>query len=39
MIADTDGYIKKFDVFQEKFEQMPEKMKSFDLWECFYEHI
>ena len=33
MIADTDGYINKFDVYQEIFEQVPEDMKSFGLGE------
>ena len=34
MIADTDGYINKSDVYQGKFEQVPEDMKSFGLGEC-----
>ena len=28
MIADIDGYINKFDLYQGKFEQVPEDMKS-----------
>ena len=31
MIAGTDGYINKFDVYQGKFELVPEDMKSFGL--------
>ena len=34
IIADTDGCINKFDVYQGKFEQVPEDMKSFGLGEC-----
>ena len=33
MIADADGYINKFDVYQGKFEQVPENMKFFGLGE------
>ena len=28
MIPDIDGYINKFDLYQGKFEQVPEDMKS-----------
>ena len=31
MIIDTNGYSNKFDVYQGKFEQVPEKMKCFGL--------
>ena len=33
MIADADEYINKFDVYEGKFEQVPEDMKSFCLEE------
>ena len=33
MIADTDGFINKLDVYQGKFEHVPEDMKPFGLGE------
>ena len=35
MIIDTNGYSNKFDVYQGKFEQVPEKMKCFGETCCF----
>ena len=33
MIADTDGYINKFDIYQGRFELVPKNLKSFGLGE------
>ena len=34
MIADTDRYINKFNVYQGKLEHVPGYMKTFELGEC-----